>query len=134
MFTPGDFQVSSRLLGSSGSGYLHFLFHGYVAFFYLDRDVRIPTGGSDAFSENWKRWKYINLLPPPPTSVLLHLRTFRGKILVLAQWWLAQPWFTELQSWCPNPLILGNICLVSKLSAKLQTSPGLHVWNICTGP
>lgn len=105
---------------------------------YLARDIRTPTGGPDAFSEDWNRWRYIYLFPPPSTTVLLrvcrHLRTFRGKVLLLAPWWPAQPWFGELQRWCPNPLMLGNACLVNNLPPRLQTTLRLHAWSFCVVP
>ena len=45
--TPGDYQVSSRPLRNSGSGFLRFSFQGYVAFF-LASDVK-PVWMSERF-------------------------------------------------------------------------------------
>ena len=100
---------------------------------YLTFSQETPTGGPDAFTEDWNRWTHVYIFPPPATSVLLQvmtrLRTFRGKVLLVAPYWPAQPWFVELAEWCPHPLLLGSACLASHLAAPLQASLHLHAWS-----
>ncbi|MPC62796.1 hypothetical protein E2C01_056887 [Portunus trituberculatus] len=100
---------------------------------YFTRNVRTGTGGPDAFAKDWNRWEHIYLFPPPSTKVLLRvcrqLRSYRWRVLLLTPWWPAQPWFSELQQWCPNPLLLGNACLVNSIPTNLQNSLRLHAWS-----
>ncbi|KAK3880633.1 hypothetical protein Pcinc_014878 [Petrolisthes cinctipes] len=64
---------------------------------FLTFSSRTEAGGPDAFTEDWNRWGHLYLFPPPATSVLLKailkLRTFRGRVLLIAPRWPAQPWF-----------------------------------------
>ncbi|KAK3883152.1 hypothetical protein Pcinc_012511 [Petrolisthes cinctipes] len=100
---------------------------------FLTFSSRTEAGGPDAFTEDWNRWGHLYLFPPPATSVLLKailkLHTFRGRVLLIAPLWPAQPWFGELSRWCPHPLQLGSACLSSTLSAPLQASLKLHAWS-----
>ncbi|KAK3891347.1 hypothetical protein Pcinc_004790 [Petrolisthes cinctipes] len=100
---------------------------------FLTFSSRTEAEGPDAFTEDWNRWGHLYLFPPPATSVLLKailkLRTFRGRVLLIAPLWPAQPWFGELSRWCPHPLQLGSACLSSTLSAPLQASLKLHAWS-----
>ena len=99
---------------------------------YLTYSHRTPAGGPDAFEEDWNRWKFIYLFPPPATTVLLKviakLRSFKGRTLFIAPYWPAQPWFRELKQACPHPLLLGSACLADNLASPLQTSLRLHAW------
>ncbi|KAK3895260.1 hypothetical protein Pcinc_001010 [Petrolisthes cinctipes] len=67
---------------------------------FLTFSSRTEAGGPDAFTEDWNRWGHLYLFPPTATSVLLKailkLRTFRGRVLLIAPLWPAQPWFGEL--------------------------------------
>ncbi|KAG7175698.1 hypothetical protein Hamer_G025500 [Homarus americanus] len=66
-----------------------------------------PHGGPDAFTEDWNRWTSVYLFPPHCSKVLLRichkLRSFKGKVLLLAPYCPAQPWFSELLGWCLHP-------------------------------
>ncbi|KAK3886844.1 hypothetical protein Pcinc_009030 [Petrolisthes cinctipes] len=66
---------------------------------FLTFSSRTEAGGPDAFTEDWNRWGHLYLFPPPATSVLLKailkLRTFRGRVLLIAPRWPAQPCVTE---------------------------------------
>ena len=100
---------------------------------YLTYSHRTPAGGPDAFEEDWNRWDFIYLFPPPATTVLskviVKLRSFQGKALFIAPYWPAQPWFRELVEACPHPLLLGSACLTDNLASPLQTSLRLHAWT-----
>lgn len=100
---------------------------------YLTYNQRTRAGGPDAFTEDWNRWKYVYIFPPPATPVLLKvmqaLRSFKGRVLLIAPYWPAQPWFGELMRWCPAPLLLGSACLANGLAAPLQASLQLHAWS-----
>ncbi|XP_063602946.1 uncharacterized protein LOC134778940 [Penaeus indicus] len=75
---------------------------------YLTRAEVTVEGGPDAFLEDWNKWKSIYLFPPPLTSIMLrvinHLRSYKGKVLLIAPLWEAQPWIQYLLHWCPQPL------------------------------
>ncbi|XP_076034771.1 uncharacterized protein LOC143021258 [Oratosquilla oratoria] len=100
---------------------------------FLSYNHRTRAGGPDAFTEDWNRWKYVYIFPPPATTVLLKvmqtLRSFKGRVLLIAPYWPARPWFGELMKWCPSPLLLGSACLASSLTAPLQASLRLHAWS-----
>ena len=55
---------------------------------FLSRFLRTQAGGPDAFSEDWNKWNYIYLFPPPSTLVMLrvcrHLTPFSGRVLLIA--------------------------------------------------
>ena len=82
---------------------------------FLSRRVRTSAGGPDSFTEDWNRWAFLYLFPPPCTSILLRvvhrLRSYEGKVTLIAPWWPAQPWFAELHQWCPFPLPLKRALL-----------------------
>ena len=100
---------------------------------FLTYDRRTPAGGPDAFTEEWNKWSHIYLFPPPASKVLLRviqlLREYRGRVLLIAPFWEAQPWFRELMLWCPQPLLLGSTCLSTQDTAPLQASLKLHAWS-----
>ncbi|KAK4303805.1 hypothetical protein Pmani_024208 [Petrolisthes manimaculis] len=64
---------------------------------FLSRSERTKERGPDALLENWNNWSYIYLFPPPSSRMLLtvcfKLRTFKGKILLVAPLWKAHPWW-----------------------------------------
>lgn len=82
---------------------------------FLTRSIRTTAGGPDALLEDWNRWQFIYLFPPPSTRLMLQvcqkLRQFRGKVLLIAPHWVNQPWFAFLRQWCPNPrpLLPGDV-------------------------
>ncbi|KAG7165352.1 hypothetical protein Hamer_G007167 [Homarus americanus] len=65
---------------------------------YLSWLMPTPHGGPGAFTEDWNRWTSIYLFPPPCCKVLLPVChkfcSFKGKVLLLAPYWPAQPWFS----------------------------------------
>ena len=77
---------------------------------YLTMSHKTKAGGPDALTEDWNRGSYIYLFPPPVTlmlhKIILKFRRFRGKVLLIAPFWTAQPWFHQLIEWCPQPLML----------------------------
>ncbi|MPC61583.1 hypothetical protein E2C01_055657 [Portunus trituberculatus] len=64
---------------------------------------RTMVGGPDAFTESYNQWEYIYLFPPPATLVMsrvVHrLQSYRGKTVLIALYWLAQPWFLSSSGW-----------------------------------
>ena len=105
---------------------------------FLTRSSVTPEGGPDAFREDWNRWQFVYLFPPPLTSimlrVLLHLRSYRGRVLLVAPLWVAQPWAHELLSWCPRPLPLEGEVLQGLSMGPFLTSLRLHAWSFCVSP
>ena len=100
---------------------------------FISRTVRTPAGGPDALSEDWNRWTSIYLFPPPNTSLMLqiiqHLRSYRGRVLLIAPLWKVQPWTHALLKWCPNPYHLQGLILEEISSMDLIKSLNLHAWS-----
>ena len=100
---------------------------------FLCRDRITPAGGPDAFTEDWNQWRHIYLFPPPCSSLMVkvchRLQSFRGRILLIAPYWPAQPWFHKLFKWCPNPLPLGQRCLRNRPEGPLLTTLRIHAWH-----
>ena len=67
---------------------------------FLTRTHRTQAERPDALLTDWKRWQYVYLSPPPCTAILLKvvskLRTFQGRVALVAPFWPSQPWFSEL--------------------------------------
>ena len=82
---------------------------------FLTRHFPTTAGGPDALLEDWNRWQFVYLFPPPTTQLMLRvcqkLGQFRGKVLLIAPRWVVQPWFAFLLQWCPNPrpLLPGDV-------------------------
>lgn len=78
------------------------------------------------FQKDWSWRGYIHLFPPPAASILTkvvqHLRSYKGKVLLVAPYWLAPSWFGELKEKCPRPLPLGIACMSGNLASQLQAS------------
>ena len=104
---------------------------------FLSRTLRTPSGGPDAFSEDWNRWKFIYLFPPPNTQVMLRvmalLEGFRGQALLVAPRWETQPWFAALARLRPRSLPLPLDALVQEFPADFMESLRLTAWHI-SGP
>ena len=70
---------------------------------------------------------------PPATKILQevinHIKSYKGRVLLIAPFWEAQPWFPTLKVWCPNPLLLGSACLCDNEAAPLLTSLRLNAWS-----
>ena len=100
---------------------------------FISRTMKTRAGGPDAFSVDWNRWDFLYLFPPPLTSIMLkvlrQLRSFRGKVMLIAPLWPAQPWYPELVRQCPSPVPLRQDCLVGEDTRKLSSLLKLHVWN-----
>lgn len=100
---------------------------------YLPFSRKIEAVGPDAFTENWNRWENVYMFPTLATAVLLNvvqmLRSHRRRMLFIAAYWPAQPWFRELLRWCPSPLILGSACLSSRLADPSKASLRLQAWS-----
>lgn len=66
---------------------------------FLSRTVATVTGGPDAFSTSWDAWPYIYLFPPSTSSIMTavcgRLAEYRGRVLLIAPLWKAQPWCQE---------------------------------------
>ncbi|MPC18598.1 uncharacterized protein LOC123515634 isoform X7 [Portunus trituberculatus] len=78
---------------------------------FLSFSQRAQVGGLDAFTEDWNRWNYIYLFPPPATKILLRvvqtLQDYLGQVLLVAPLWEAQPWCSQLKAWCHNRYSVG---------------------------
>ena len=100
---------------------------------FLAATVETPTGGPDAFLTDWNRWEYLYLFPPPTTQTMLdvfrHLEFFRGRVLLVALRWEAQPWFPALLRRRPRSLPLTGDVLSQEYSDQFLTSLRLHAWS-----
>ena len=99
---------------------------------YLSRTYRTSAGGPDAFQVDWNRWGFIYLFPPPSTSLLLQvchrLRTYKGRVMLVAPLWKSQPWCHQLLQWCPSPLPLGPQALRGDGVRQSGISCDFHAW------
>ena len=99
---------------------------------YIARMTRSRVGGPDAFQVDWSRWSYIYLFPPPTASVLgrvvARLRSYRGRVMLVAPLWKAQPWCQTLLLRCPSPLPLNRIALHGHGLLQSGISSSFHVW------
>ena len=100
---------------------------------FLAESVETPTGGPDAFLTDWNRWEYLYLFPPPVAQTMLevfrHLESFRGRVLLVAPRWEAQPWFPALLRRRPRSLPLTGEVLSHECSERFLTSLRLHAWS-----
>ena len=100
---------------------------------YLTRFESTVAGGPDAFAVDWNQWGHIYLFPPPLTSMMLRvvnrLRSYRGKVMLIAPLWIAQPWAASLLRWCPHPLPLGDHVLQGVHSSPFMKCLNLHAWS-----
>ena len=105
---------------------------------FLARNLRTAAGGPDALSEDWNRWTFVYLFPPPSTSLMAqvthHLRSFRGRVMLIAPLWEAQLWCQELLQWCPNPLQLPQDSILAPGMTSLDAFFNFHAWIFCPGP
>lgn len=73
---------------------------------FLSRLDQTVAGRPDVLTFDWRRWSSVHLLLLSNTSTLLRvyhkLEGFQGQVLLIAPFWLAQPWFHRPQSWCPS--------------------------------
>ena len=67
--------------------------------------------GIDFFSIDLSRWRRIYLFPPLNmiSKVLMHLRSFKGEVLLITPWWPNQPWFPSIQE--KHHRIIRLLCL-----------------------
>ena len=104
---------------------------------FLSRTRRTPSGGPDAFSEDWNRWGFIYLFPPPNTQtmqrVMALLEVFRGRALLVAPRWETQPWFAALVRLRPRSRPLPIDALVQSFPAEFMNSLHLTAWLISGG-
>ena len=101
---------------------------------FLCRTQRTPAGGPDAFSEDWNRWPFIYLFPPPNTQTMLKvmslLEDFQGQALLIAPRWVSQPWFAALSRLRPKSRPLPLDSLVQEFPAEFMESLNLTAWLI----
>ena len=101
---------------------------------FLSRTVRTPSGGPDAFSEDWNQWEFIYLFPPPHAQTMLRvmalLEEFRGQALLVAPRWETQPWYAALARLRPRALPLPVDALVQEFPAEFMESLRLTAWHI----
>ena len=101
---------------------------------YLSRTQRTPSGGPDAFSEDWNRWPFVYLFPPPDTQTMLRvvslLEVYRGRALLVAPRWETQPWFAALSRLHPGALPLPLDALVQGFPVDFMESLSLTAWLI----
>ena len=100
---------------------------------YLTAEFKTPAGGPDAFLSDWNRWDYVYLFPPPDTRTMLevfrHLEVFRGRVLLVAPRWEAQPWFPVLLRHRPRSLPLVGEVISQECSEQFLTSLRLTAWS-----
>ena len=100
---------------------------------YLTRKVATQAGGPDALMTSWATWEYVYLFPPPAaaimTAVCRLLQNFRGRVLLIAPLWKAQPWCQQLLRWCPRPLPLSRHSILGRGFLMSGMSSDFHAWN-----
>ena len=100
---------------------------------FLSEAVKTRAGGPNAFTEDWNRWEFVYLFPPPATQVMLsvfrHLESFRGRVLLIAPHWEAQPWFPALLRRRPLSRLLEGRVLRQECSDPFMTSLRLTAWH-----
>lgn len=117
--SPGDIQFSSVPRRKSPGGYLRFSYRSRTAR-YITKKARTRAGDPDVFL-------MVELHLPVSTSV--HQTSpkspltspnilYRGKLL--ASWWTAQPWFSDLHRWHANPPRLDNTRLTNSITTRLR--------------
>ena len=104
---------------------------------FLSLVTKTAEGGPDALTENWNRWQYVYLFPPPNTKLMMkviyRLRAFQGQVLMITPLWEAQPWVHDLLQWCPNPHPLAREALEERIPEEMWKSLRLHVWSFSVG-
>ncbi|MPC76382.1 hypothetical protein E2C01_070792 [Portunus trituberculatus] len=102
---------------------------------YITRSVVMATGGLDSFLMDWNTWGFVYLFPPPAmmvmTAVVCKLETFRGRVLLIAPLWKAQPWCQCLLLWCPSPLPLNRLAVRGHGIRQSGISSSFHAWSFC---
>ena len=102
---------------------------------YITRTTVTPAGGPDALLEDWNRWEYIYLFPPPAAAVMTavcgKLETYKGRVLLVAPLWKAQPWCQRLLRWCPHPLPLNRLAVTGHGILQSGMSSDFHAWSFC---
>ena len=105
---------------------------------FLCRTHRTPAGGPDAFSEDWDRWPFVYLFPPPTTlmmqRVVSRLETFRGRALLVAPRWVTQPWFAALSRLLPESRPLPLDSLTQQFPPAFMESLNLTAWLLSERP
>ena len=100
---------------------------------YITRTVATVAGGPDALLTSWAAWRYVYLFPPPAaavmTAVCSRLQDFRGRVLLIAPLWKAQPWCHQLLRWCPRPLPLSRHSISGRGFLQSGMSSDFHVWS-----
>ena len=99
---------------------------------YLTQNHRTPTGGPNAFSEDWSKWPHLYLFPPPDmnlmSNVVNRLRYFTGQVSLVCPIWPAQAWYAQIRAWCPNqrPLQVSDFHWGEIGDLKISLSFALH--------
>ncbi|MEL7520178.1 MAG: reverse transcriptase domain-containing protein, partial [Cyanobacteria bacterium J06553_1] len=105
---------------------------------FLTRTRMTQSGGPDAFTEDWNRWSFIYLFPPPTTPTMLRvlrlLEVFRGQAILIAPLWETQPWFPALSRLRPRSLPLPLDSLRQGYPSEFRTSLRLTAWHFFGGP
>ena len=100
---------------------------------YLTRSLPTAAGGPDALLTTWTSWSYVYLFPPPAavvmSAVCRRLRDFRGRVLLVAPLWKAQPWCQQLLQWCPHPLPLSRNAIVGRGFLQSRMCSDFHAWS-----
>ena len=103
---------------------------------YVSPNVDPYAIATDALSLNWNQWHHIYLFPPVNLlmKVLEKLRTYQGKVALVAPMWPKSNWFPlvlELKL-KPFPLPapkLTQIVQQNSVSASSWITEKLHIWT-----
>ena len=100
---------------------------------FLTRTRVTAAGGPDALLTSWATWSFLYLFPPTAAAVMAavvrRLRSFQGRVLLVAPFWRAQPWCQQLLRWCPRPLPLNKLAITGRGFLQSGMSSDFHVWS-----
>ena len=100
---------------------------------FLTRTSVTEAGGPDALLTSWDGWSSVYLFPPPAAvvmaAVVRRLRSFRGRVLLVAPLWKTQPWCQQLLRWCPRPLPLSPLAIQGRGFRHSGMSSDFHAWS-----
>ena len=105
---------------------------------YLTKSFATEAGGPDALLTPWEKWRYVYLFPPPAAAVMSavcrRLQLYKGKVLLVAPLWKAQPWCQQLRRWCPHPLPLSRHSITGRGFLQSGMSSAFHAWSFSRSP